>query len=179
MNSTELGKKIKEARIAKKMTQNEVVGSFITRNMLSQIESGAACPSVKTLQYLAGALDLPFNYLIPEEADNSAAEQVFYGTEDFFSAKEAYKSGRFSEASAKLKPLCEEESPFFDEAVLLLAMSCLELSRSEEAAGNPEKALSYAEDAERYSGRGIYSGREVKTAALLIMNRISEKVIGN
>lgn len=50
MNSEELGKRIKEARLAKKMTQSELVGTFITRNMLSRIESGNACPSVKTLE---------------------------------------------------------------------------------------------------------------------------------
>ena len=30
MNSEELGKRIKEARLAKKMTQSELVGTFIT-----------------------------------------------------------------------------------------------------------------------------------------------------
>ena len=60
MNSGELGKRIKEARLAKKMTQSELVGTFITRNMLSRIESGNACPSVKTLEYLARRLGLPY-----------------------------------------------------------------------------------------------------------------------
>lgn len=54
MNSAELGRRIKEARIAKKMTQAELVGDFITRNMLSRIESGNATPSVKTLEYIGG-----------------------------------------------------------------------------------------------------------------------------
>ena len=80
MNSEELGKRIKEARLAKKMTQSELVGTFITRNMLSRIESGNACPSVKTLEYLAGRLDLPAGVLyqtrcrarkIPTETHNS------------------------------------------------------------------------------------------------------------
>ena len=52
MEKNTLGKRIKEARLSKKMTQSEVVGDFITRNMLSQIESGSATPSVKTLEYL-------------------------------------------------------------------------------------------------------------------------------
>lgn len=54
MDSIELGKRIREARLSKKMTQSEVVGTFITRNMLSQIESGTATPSFKTLEYLSG-----------------------------------------------------------------------------------------------------------------------------
>ena len=48
MDHAELGKRLKAARLAKKMTQSDVVGTFITRNMLSQIESGTATPSMNT-----------------------------------------------------------------------------------------------------------------------------------
>lgn len=65
-----LGKRIKEARLAKKMTQSEVVGDFITRNMLSQIESGSATPSVKTLEYLCKVLEIEPNTLLPDENDS-------------------------------------------------------------------------------------------------------------
>ena len=64
MDRAALGSRIKEARLAKKLTQTEVVGSFITRNMLSQIASGTATPSIKTLTYLAGVLELPVEQLI-------------------------------------------------------------------------------------------------------------------
>ncbi len=64
MKELSLGNKIKEARIAKKMTQSEVVGDFITRNMLSKIENDAAAPSIKTLEYLAEVLDVPLSYFM-------------------------------------------------------------------------------------------------------------------
>jgi transcriptional regulator with XRE-family HTH domain len=67
LNNIELGKRLKEARLHKKMTQSDVVGTFITRNMLSQIESGVASPSLRTLEYLANTLDLPMHYLINEQ----------------------------------------------------------------------------------------------------------------
>ena len=67
MDKAALGSRIKEARLAKKLTQAEVVGNFITRNMLSQIESGTAAPSIKTLTYLAEVLDLPIEQLIGAE----------------------------------------------------------------------------------------------------------------
>ena len=51
-----LGQKIREARQSKGMTQKELVGDYITRNMLSKIENDSAVPSVRTLEYLAGAL---------------------------------------------------------------------------------------------------------------------------
>ena len=56
MDNAELGRRLKAARLAKKMTQSDVVGDFITTNMLSQIESSSATPSMKTLEYLAGVL---------------------------------------------------------------------------------------------------------------------------
>lgn len=73
MENNTLGKRIKEARLAKKMTQSEVVGDFITRNMLSQIESGSATPSVKTLEYLCKVLEIEPNALLPDENDSKNA----------------------------------------------------------------------------------------------------------
>jgi len=69
MNGLVLGKKLKEARLAKKMTQSDVVGSYITRNMLSQIESGAAFPSIRTLEYLSGVLEVPMSELLTDSDD--------------------------------------------------------------------------------------------------------------
>ena len=66
MDGTLLGKKLKEARLAKKMTQSDVVGGYITRNMLSQIESGCAFPSIRTLEYLSGVLEIPMCELVAE-----------------------------------------------------------------------------------------------------------------
>ena len=42
-----LGQKIREARQSKGMTQKELVGDYITRNMLSKIENDSAIPSDK------------------------------------------------------------------------------------------------------------------------------------
>jgi len=66
MDGIVLGRKLKEARLAKKMTQSDVVGGFITRNMLSQIESGAAFPSIRTLEYLSGVLEIPMAELVTD-----------------------------------------------------------------------------------------------------------------
>jgi len=59
-----LGKKIRQIRIDKKITQQELVGDFITRNMLSQIENDIATPSIKTLQYIAEHLEVPLSFLM-------------------------------------------------------------------------------------------------------------------
>lgn len=64
-----LGAKVKQLRQAAQMTQVELAGDFITRNMLSQIENGSAQPSLPTIQYLANRLNIPAGYFFAEETD--------------------------------------------------------------------------------------------------------------
>lgn len=45
----DIGKKIREIRTEKLMTQSQLAGDEITRNMLSRIENGAALPSLGTV----------------------------------------------------------------------------------------------------------------------------------
>ena len=59
-----LGQKVKEARILNKLTQKELAGDFITRNMLSQIENDIATPSIKTIEHIAAILEKPVSYFI-------------------------------------------------------------------------------------------------------------------
>ena len=64
-----LGEKIKARRRELKITQSDLAGSEITRNMISAIEKDKALPSLSTLKYIANALDLPLPYLLSEEND--------------------------------------------------------------------------------------------------------------
>ncbi len=64
-----IGEKIKKARSELRLTQAELVGNKITRNMLSAIESGKASPSLETLEYLASTLELPLPYLLSSDDD--------------------------------------------------------------------------------------------------------------
>ena len=64
-----IGEKIRELRTAKLMTQSELAGTQITRNMLSSIEHGAALPSLPTALYLAQRLSVPVGYLLAEDED--------------------------------------------------------------------------------------------------------------
>ncbi|KFN03921.1 XRE family transcriptional regulator [Bacillus clarus] len=62
-----LGEKIKALRKEKRLTQTELVGSELTKSMLSQIENGKATPSMKTLQYIAGKLGCEISFLLAED----------------------------------------------------------------------------------------------------------------
>lgn len=66
-----IGEKIKSARALAGLTQSELCGDRLTRNMLSQIESGKAQPSLATLEYLSERLSLSAAYLIdPDQTLN-------------------------------------------------------------------------------------------------------------
>ena len=65
-----LGEKIRQCRQEMHQTQQELAEGIVTRNMLSQIESGAAQPSLPTLLALAKRLCIPAGYLLEEETDS-------------------------------------------------------------------------------------------------------------
>ena len=81
-----IGEKIKKLRTAKMMTQSELAGTAITRNMLSQIENGVARPSLETVQYIASRLNISPGYLLSEGTD----EQVFLKYREIINIKRAY-----------------------------------------------------------------------------------------
>ena len=72
----QIGEKIKSLRRSKLMTQSELAGSRITRNMLSAIEHGTALPSLPTVLYLAERLNVPAGYLLADESDELAYRKM-------------------------------------------------------------------------------------------------------
>ena len=62
-----IGKQIRQLRLSKLMTQADLAGDQITRNMLCNIERGTALPSLPTAMYLAGRLGVPVGLLLAEE----------------------------------------------------------------------------------------------------------------
>ncbi len=175
MNSVELGKRIKEARLARKMTQSDVVGDFITRNMLSQIESGTANPSVKTLTYLAKVLQLPVNYLLPDELETfddseNAADADFQA---LIKMKNAFKREDYIMAAKLAEEHLEKDSVIYDEANAVLARSYLEAAKKSD---NPREALGYLKKAQDAADKGIFKSREIRTAVLVLTDELSEKL---
>ncbi len=64
-----LGKNIRDMRRKIGMSQSQLAGDYISRNMLSMIENDRADPSVKTVQYLADRLSVPVSFLFDKCTD--------------------------------------------------------------------------------------------------------------
>lgn len=176
MDRKQLGKRIKEIRLSKKLTQSEVVGTFITRNMLSQIESGNASPSMKTLEYLAGVLEVPLNLLVSEVDPELIDEGTPAELSLLLSAKQLYGKNDFHAAIRAADDLMNTN--LSDEASAIIARSYLRLSEDNFNSGQYGKAHAEAEKAADLADRGIYASREIKTAALILLEKISDRLIG-
>ena len=181
MNPILIGDRIKEIRLSRKLTQQEVVGDFITRNMLSKIENNAATPSVRTLEYLAGKLGVPPGVLLGE---HSTAEELPptedramtpSRTEAMAQARQAMRDGdpagcihQIREATGRdLADLPDEDC---DEARILLAFAYLEKAGIAYDARDYEAAVRFAQDSIRYNKGSLYYNQTIDAKATLLMN---------
>lgn len=127
----ELGEKLKKARLEAGLSQREVCGEVITRNMLSQIEHGSASPSITTLRQLSRALGKPMGYFF-EGGDCPVLERAI----------EAMEAGDYPAARTALKEY-EPQGGLYDRC--FQQMACLtELALAENAIR--EKRFIYARE---------------------------------
>ena len=173
LTAAERGKRIKEARISKKMTQSEVVGDFITRNMLSQIESGIATPSVKTLEYLAETLDIPISELIPS-ANPEAENECSSAYEQLLRVKRLFSEGQYAEAAEKIPP--EEEWAELEDEFCALSARCFFGLAEKLSKDNAVQAVDYAKKAAELAEKGIYANPALKSEAASLLKVLAEKL---
>ncbi len=169
MNNAELGRRLKEARLAKKMTQSDVVGNFITRNMLSQIESGNAAPSMKTLEYLAGVLEIPMDRLLAERQDTACPD----ASDLLRHAKALLHSGDYE----KLLAIQDESGMLEDELHAMRSIAHLEIATLLKNNGNPEdmqQAVLHAKSAAQEAAAGIYANETRQAQANHLISEIAQ-----
>ena len=85
-----LGQRILAARLEKGLSQRQLAGEEITRNMLSALEHDGANPSVATLRYLSEKLGKPVSYFLGEDLP------PVQGYETLLQARQACSAGVWS-----------------------------------------------------------------------------------
>ena len=141
-----LGEKIKQARLEAGLSQRQLCGEEVTRNMLSQIENGTARPSMARLAYFAARLGKPVSFFLEEElliSPNQAAlnkarqalsegkaayavellEQMEVGNEPWLQRERLLLLGRA--APRRCVEICAQ-LPSLDEELMLRAQAALE-----------------------------------------------------
>ena len=137
----DLGEKLLRARQEAGLSQRQLCGDEITRNMLSQIEHGTARPSMSTLQYLAARLGKPVSYFLEEDAVVSPNQGLMA------QARSAYDAGSFSAALDALSQYRNPDEIFDREHRLLKKLTLLSLADSALAAGREPYARELLEQA--------------------------------
>ena len=116
----ELGEKIRQARVEKGLSQRQLCGDEITRNMLSQIEHGSAKPSMKTLAFLASRLEKPVSYFLDEKVPDASCHQVPAAVSFLRAAEEAIFQEKYPYARQLLERAQEGLPPELERHRLLL-----------------------------------------------------------
>ena len=149
-----LGEKIKALRSAKLMTQAELAGNEITRNMLSRIENGAAQPSLDTLRYIAAKLNVSPGFLLAEPSE----EQMYKKRTEINGIKAAYLSGDHRIC----RDMClNSESANDDEIKLILAECTKDIAVEEFFSGSLRSACEYLDLAIDACSGTIYSTNHI------------------
>ena len=170
-----IGKKIKELRTEKFMTQSELAGGEITRNMLSRIENGAAQPSLDTLRYLATRLNVSPGFLLAEEGD----EQVYLKHREIRGIKKAF----IGEDFRICRDICQKSDSADDDEIQMILAECnLAIGIEEFCRGNLRLSCEYLDEAIEGCGRTLYRTDSIVAIAGMYfryMRRLSATLSSN
>ena len=162
----DIGGKLRQARLESGLSQRQLCGDVITRNMLSLIENGSARPSMDTLAYLADRLGKPISYFLEETTALSANASCMK------KARVAYAAGDFAAAQEELKNYSDPDEQFDDEYGLLKMLTLL--SRAEQVLDRPVLARELLEEAELAIGSTCYGTEELERRRLLLLAQVSQ-----
>jgi transcriptional regulator with XRE-family HTH domain len=161
----ELGQRIKQARLAAGLSQRQLCGDTITRNMLSLIESGRAKPSMDTLSYLASRLGKPMGYFLEEDAVLSPNQKIIAD------ARDAYTQGNFRDVLTELENYTQPDVVFDAERFYLEALAAMALAEQAVNQGKSVYALSLLEQAGTAGQQSAYYTEDTERRRLLLCYR--------
>ena len=147
MGDITLGQKIKQARLEKRLSRQELVGDFITTNMLSKIENDTANPSIKTIEFLAQKLDKPVAFFLESLVDLDADVQK-EGEEAFIHTSILFKEDKLDDAisyiTEKIKdPVIKSDITHYPKLLYCLGEAMIRTYRLKEGRDILDQALSY------------------------------------
>lgn len=162
-----LGEKIRALRKQRGITQKDLAGDKITRNMLSLIESGNASPSVSTLLYIAERLETPAGYFFTTTPED---EGRFIKMSVIGTLKEQFGQKKYRECER----LCMDvpTTALDDELSYILAVSYLNTASDHAYALDFRPAYTDLDKAEKFASATIYCGAEFSRALLFYRDLI-------
>lgn len=136
----ELGEKLYLARQEAGLSQRQLCGDTITRNMLSQIEHGTARPSMDTLRILALRLGKPVSWFLEEDVVLSPNQ------ERMARARAAYQAGDMAAARKELEEFQHPDETLQWQWQYISGMTALKAAETAGKVGKPLLARQLLED---------------------------------
>ena len=163
-----IGEKLKKRRIELGMTQKEVCSDFMTRNMLSLIESGAAQPSIDTLIFIAQKLDISLPSLFADETAAFAYEKSLKIEE----IQKKFSTGNYPECIKLIDSLSGNDS----ELNYLYAYAAFMYGKKLLNDGSFSSASRYLNIALKKSAQTVYNTIEIEVVTPLYL-AVAENVL--
>ena len=160
-----LGDLLKQARLEAGLSQRQLCGELITRNMLSQIENGSAKPSMETLRILSARLGKPISYFLEEQV-SASPNQPRLNT-----ARTVFLSGSWREALEALAGWQEPDPALEPERRYLEALAALRQSEAALDEGRIGYALELLERAKNAGSQTVYYTPELERRRLSLCYR--------
>lgn len=158
----DIGKKVKTLRVEKLMTQSELAGGEITRNMLSQIENGIALPSISTVMYLAKRLGVSAGFLLADDNDDF----IYRKTGIMKNIRKALTDKSFEIC----RDLCIYEFDEYDDEVrFILAQCCINMAKENICAGKLRHACANIDEAMLHTEQTLYDTSGIKNRAFVML----------
>ncbi|MBQ8474475.1 MAG: helix-turn-helix domain-containing protein [Clostridia bacterium] len=150
-----LGTRIRDRRKQQKLSQADVCGSYITRNMLSRIENGNAHPSLDTLLFLSEKLNTPIEYFTCKD---DTTEALYKRIENLKEIRKYFAQKQFK----RCLNLCKNMDIEDDEINLIAAESSYFLAEESLKNYKLTTAEKYFDQCEIYSRKSIYNQEKFK-----------------
>jgi len=165
-----IGEKIKKLRLEKMMTQSELSGDRVTRNMLSLIEKGKAVPSMQTLSYIASRLKVSIAFLLADEKE----EKMLLKYSKISDIRLAFKDGNYRICMDMCKRLGRNSESRDDEIKLIMAESALSIAKEEVYRDRIRLAWSVLDEAVLFASETMYNTKHIEAAAGIMFDYLGK-----
>ena len=161
LQAKKIGERIRLLRMRRGLTQKELAGEQMTRNMLSLIENGSALPSLSSLAYLAEMLEVPVDYFFSATEEE---EGRYIKLSVIDSLRRSYHDEQYADCVGQLQTM--PLSAVDDEVAFIGANTYLHIAMESAAAYELKTAAGHLKTAQDYTQKTVYAGEDLKKAVL-------------
>lgn len=156
-----IGEKIKELRVRRRMTQADLAGDTVSRNMVSLIENGRATPSVQTLEEIAAKLKVTPSFLMADKREQG----ILLKQEALSNIRIAFTGKSYRICADLCQSLYRSGMEQDDEVDLVLSESLLALAKEEFLFDHIRECCRLLDDAVLYAERTVYYTEHILSTA--------------